>query len=95
MEEAIRIAVDECLSEGILTEFLEKYRNEVGALFSLMYEEERAIQCAREEGIEIGIERGIEKNAFEAARSMLADGFSVESVRKYTKLDEEKILALR
>jgi hypothetical protein len=38
---------------------------------------------------------GMEKGKFEVARSMLADGFPAETIRKYTGLDESSILSLR
>jgi hypothetical protein len=49
----------------------------------------------REEGIEKGIEEGIEKGKIEVARSMLADGFAFEIVKKYTGLNERDVLSLR
>ena len=55
LAEAIRAAVDECLSEGVLTEFLKAHGNEVEAMFSLVYDAEKSIQYAREEGREEGI----------------------------------------
>jgi hypothetical protein len=38
---------------------------------------------------------GKEEKAFEVARSMLADGLPVETIKKYTGLDESIILSLR
>ncbi|MDR1875846.1 MAG: hypothetical protein LBQ90_12640 [Synergistaceae bacterium] len=43
----------------------------------------------------IAREEGKEEKAFEVARSMLADGFPPETVRKYTGLGEKEILAIR
>ncbi|MDR3353477.1 MAG: hypothetical protein LBO21_00400 [Synergistaceae bacterium] len=40
-------------------------------------------------------EEGMEEKAFEIARSMLADGFPAETIRKHTGLDESSILSLR
>jgi len=59
LSEAIRRAVNECISAGILAEFFEKYRDEVESMFSLVYDEELALKYAKEEGIEVGMERGI------------------------------------
>lgn len=53
---AIQKAIKECIEEGILTEYLQKHRNEVESMFSLVYDEEMARQVAREEGIEKGAE---------------------------------------
>ncbi|MDR1621844.1 MAG: hypothetical protein LBS00_05670 [Synergistaceae bacterium] len=66
------------------------------------YVREIELEDAREEGIEKGIEQGIEEGIkkgkmegiFEVARSMLADGSSAETIRKYTGLNEKDILSL-
>jgi hypothetical protein len=55
------------------------------------YSQQVKIGIAMEEGIE----KGIEKKAFEVTRSMLADGVPPETVRKYTGLGEKEILAIR
>jgi hypothetical protein len=57
--------------------------------------EEYSKQLAKEEGIIEGMEKGMGEKAFEVARSMLADGFPAETIRKYTGLDESSILSLR
>ena len=61
LHEAIAHAVEECLAEGVLTEFLTKYKNEVAAMLSLVYDENRAREVAWEEGQEDGIEKGREE----------------------------------
>jgi hypothetical protein len=47
------------------------------------------------EGRAEGKAEGREEGKFEVARSMLADGFPPETIRKYTGLDESSILSLR
>ncbi|MCL2433991.1 MAG: helix-turn-helix domain containing protein [Clostridia bacterium] len=49
-------AANECLNEGILTEFFNEYWNEVEEMFSLMYDEQEAIKVAKEETIETILE---------------------------------------
>jgi len=61
LSDALRKAVDECISEGILVEFFEQYRNEVESMFTLVYDEEMAKKVAREEGKEEGKELGKEE----------------------------------
>jgi hypothetical protein len=46
------------------------------------------------EGKAEGKKEGKAEKAFDVARSMLADGFSSETVKKYTGLDETSILSL-
>lgn len=63
LEEAVPRAVDESIQEGILKEFLRKYRNEVIEVSIFEYNEERTMKYIREDefaqGMEVGTERGI------------------------------------
>jgi predicted transposase/invertase (TIGR01784 family) len=49
----------------------------------------------KEEGKKEGRKEGRKEGKFEVARSMFADGFPTETIRKYTGLDESSILSLR
>ena len=51
-------------------------------------------EAVREIQIRDAKEEGMEKKAFEVARSMLTKGLSVEIIKKCTGLDKEDILAL-
>jgi predicted transposase YdaD len=57
-------------------------------------DKEEGREEGKAEGREEGKAKGREEKAFEVARSMLADGFSAETVRKHTGLDEKEILAV-
>ena len=56
--EAVERAVDECIKEGILSDFLRKNRNEVIAMSIFEYDEEAHHKLLYEEGVEDGVERG-------------------------------------
>jgi predicted transposase YdaD len=43
---------------------------------------------------ELAIKNAVEENSIEIAREMRADGFSAETIAKYTKLDKDDILSL-
>ena len=43
---------------------------------------------------ERGIEKGIERGKIETAAEMIKEGEPIEKIKKYTKLDENKILEL-
>ena len=58
LAEAIKKATRYCLKKGVLTEFLNKFKNEVESMFSLVYDVDRALEVAREEGVEEGREEG-------------------------------------
>jgi predicted transposase/invertase (TIGR01784 family) len=57
--------------------------------------EREAVERGIKQGIERGIEKGWQKGRQEIARSALAEGASVEFVRKITGLDAETIQSLR
>lgn len=56
--EAIEKAIDECIKEHVLEEFLKKQRAEVISMSVLDFDLERQLGFARKEGIEEGEERG-------------------------------------
>ena len=55
---------------------------------------EDAKQVWFEEGKEEGLEKGLEKGREEIARNALAEGLSIEFVKKITGLDVETIKSL-
>ena len=57
---AVNRAVNECINEGILRDFLLKNKSEVIRMSIFEYDEEREIQLIRESEQEIGFERGVE-----------------------------------
>ena len=58
LEKAVQMAVDECISEGILVDFLKENKAGVIAMSIFEYDEELHFRTLREEGIEEGIEKG-------------------------------------
>ena len=64
-EAAAERAVQECIREGILSEFLRKNYEEVKNMFVLEYHEDIAqkgwFEDGREEGLKQGMEKGMEK----------------------------------
>lgn len=62
LQEAVETAVDECIKEGILEEFLRKNKAEAIAVSIFEYDEEKELrllrEAEREYGIEIGEARG-------------------------------------
>ncbi len=62
-EEAIEIAIDECIKEGILVDILEKHRAEAKTLILEEYDEELHIRNEKEISYEEGLERGLEQGA--------------------------------
>ena len=62
---AIELAIDQCIEEGHLVDYLTERRDKVGNYFMEYHDEEERNEIYREigvyEGIEQGIEKGIEK----------------------------------
>lgn len=59
LAEAIESAVDDCIKNGILADFLSKNRAEAIAVSIFEYDEEKHMKCEREEWREIGREEGL------------------------------------
>ena len=77
IKEAIIYAIDECINEGILKEFLIAQQKEVIAMSIYEYDEEGVLAMLaeeyREDGIEIGMERGMAQG-IELVTKMIEDG---------------------
>ncbi len=81
IQEAVDRAVTESIREGILAEFLTKYRAEAIEVSIFEYDEEIHMRQVREEGWEDGLEKGLEKGRTEGEWTKL-----VSQVQK--KLDK-------
>lgn len=77
-EEAVERAITECIKEGILSEFLSKYRAEAKKVSIYEYDEEKHMRQEREENWEAGLAEGI-KVTIEICREL---GISKEDTLK-------------
>ena len=103
LEEAVELAIRECLSEGILKEFLEKHRAEAKEMSIFEYNQERHMMQEREaawnegreeglrEGIEKGIQTGIEESVREIVRNMIQRGLSDEEIESFCNITSEEL----
>ena len=102
LETAVKKAVDECIQEEILEEFLRKNRAEVIAVSIFEYdkeEEERKLRKAEFEageqsGIQEGIQEGKELKTKEIVNSLLQDGMGIEKIAELLKISREHVLEL-
>lgn len=106
LETAVKKAVDECIQEGILEEFLRKNRAEVIAVSIFEYdkeEEERKLRKAEfeageqsgiQKGIQEGIQEGKELKTKEIVNSLLQDGMGIEKIAALLKISKEHVLEL-
>jgi hypothetical protein len=71
MKQAVDRAIDECIENDILREFLESQRAEVNKMSVLDFNLEKQLRFEREEGREEGIEQGIEQGREEGINSIV------------------------
>ena len=81
-EEAVTMAVDQCISRGFLADILSKNKSEVIALFLTEYDEkaQRALdrRDARREGMERGLKKGMQLKTIHNTGRMLKKDISAE-----------------
>ena len=104
LDQAVERAVDECIREGILAEFLTCNRNEVISMSIFEYDkelEEKKLRKAEyeagfSEGEKYGIEHGTFLNSIETARRMLKfQEFSLEKIAAISGLSLDEIKKLQ
>ena len=80
LNEAVELAITECINEGILTEFLQHNRAEVYKVSIFEYDKEKEEkklrkaerECGREEGLKEGLKEGLQQGRMEERKSLLA-----------------------
>ena len=103
LNDAVARAIDECIKEGILVEFLRKNRSEVKMVSILEYDKEweekklrkAEYEAGKSDGIEIGKSEGIEigrdENMAEIICNMVKSGFPIEKIIEVTGKNAEQI----
>ena len=95
LNQAVKRAVDECIREGILAEFLARNRNEVISMSIFEYDKELEEKKLRKAEYEYGFTEGEKHAAIEIAKRMLkTNNFSLEEIAAFSgvPLDDVKIL---
>ena len=95
LKPAIKNAIEKCLKENILCEFLQQYRKEVEIVMTMEYNRDAENAACREEGREEGLKKGIEKGRKETAisniRSLMETiGFTAEKAMDALKIPKEE-----
>ena len=91
METAINRAIDRCIEEGVLAEFLRKNRNEVVKVTQLDYTFDRQITLEREEAREEGREEGVQEGEKKIILKLYQKGYSIEQIAEMTDTDMHDI----
>ena len=76
LEEAVKAAIDTCISQDILKDYLIKHKAEVTAMILTEYNEKLREKTLREEGWEDGLAQGLEQGRSamaEAIRKVMAN----------------------
>jgi len=72
--EAVELAVDECIEEGILREFLLEQKMEVVRMSIYEYDEEKELKIIRADERELGYEEGMEEGIKEGIKKGIKSG---------------------
>lgn len=107
LNEAVELAVNSCINEGILADILKKNRAEVCNLILYEYDEQKQLAIAREgakkagreegrkegreEGIAQGIEQGREAEKVMVIRNMAAKGLDPRSIADMLDTEESYV----
>ena len=97
---AVEQAITECISVGILADFLRKNRAEAKKVSIYEYDEERHMRQTREEGMEEGyangFSQGIEQGITQTVINLLKSGLLTDiQIREITGLDQEQLDELK
>ena len=100
LDEAVERAITECISEGILADFLRKNRAEANKVSIYEYDEERHMRQTREEGVEegfaSGLEQGMKQKEKQIAINLMNAGIlTEEQICAVTGLDLEELEELK
>jgi predicted transposase/invertase (TIGR01784 family) len=90
LNEAMLNAVEACINKNVLKTFLETHKQEVCCMLLTDWDLDTALDVSKEEGIEIGTERGVMKTA----RAMKEKGFDINTIVEVTELPVDVILKL-
>jgi len=90
LDKAIKTAIEQCMNENVLADFLQENYEEVANMLLREYRMEDELEARMEEGEEIGMEKGI----IGSARKFLAAGLPFEKIVEILELSEDHIKQL-
>jgi len=94
LDKAFRSAINYCIKNNILRDFLRKYGSEVLNMLYAEYDPEVEMRVVREEALEEGEEIGMEKEKLIIAKNLISKGLTSEFVYEITGLSLDKIKEL-
>ena len=91
LPEAVDRAINECIEEDVLRDFLMEHKAEARAMSIFEYDQERHMQQEREAGIEKGRRQGEEQLLRRLVQKNLARGMSIPEIAEVLDETEERI----
>ena len=95
LNDAVECAIEACIKEGVLVDFLRENRSEVKMLSILEYDEEWEKKKLRKAEYEAGREEGIEAGRAEGiamvAKTMYAKGMDIETIASMTGMTKDEL----
>ena len=91
LPEAVDRAINECIEEDVLRDFLMEHKAEARAMSIFEYDQERHMQQEREAGIEKGRRQGEEQLLCRLVKKNLSRGMSISEIAEVLDETEERI----
>ena len=90
--EAIKEAMEYCIREGIMAEYLKWHEWEVMKMYEHEYDAELAKKASYEDGFDDGMERGMELGKIKTINRMMKAGLAISVIEVATGWTQEQIL---
>ena len=91
LPDAVERAIQECIAEGVLQDFLEKHRAEAKEMSIFEYDQEKHMRQEREEAWADGHSAGLAEARLSMIIQMLKNGMSAEDISRAAGATEEEI----
>ena len=91
LTDAVDRAIDECIREGILEEFLRKHKAEAKEMSIFEYDQEKHMRQERKAAWEDGHAAGIEEGIRETVRNFARMGIPIETIAGAVKVNIEEV----
>ena len=91
LEDAVNKAIEECIKEGVLADFLQKNRSEVKMWSILEYDQEVEEKKLRKAEYEAGLETGRSEGIELILQSIQKSGYSPERIAEMTGRPVEEV----
>ena len=91
LPDAVERAIQECIAEGVLQDFLEKHRAEAKEMSIFEYDQEKHMRQEREEAWADGHSAGLAEARLSMIIQMLKNGTSAEDISRAAGATEEEI----